>query len=421
MRNNPFIFLSILSAIILVIDLYSYRGIKKIINRKSQIFKRIIFFVFWSIPFLLITGLAVFISFRNEIPPANYLTYFHSISGSFILFYLPKLVFIIFNLLDDLILLFKKIFIRKKVNENSEDTSITRRQFLARAGIIVAGLPFLSIAYGIKWGRFDFTIRNQKLIFPNLPSAFNGFKILQISDFHLGSFIRNEEKIEDAVKIINEQNPDVILFTGDFVNNVSNEIDPFINSLSKLNARFGSYSILGNHDYGDYVPWDSQEEKEANLERTKKLQKDIGFDLLLNESRKLRIDNDEIDIVGVENWGLKPFPQYGDINKALAGTKEDSFKILMSHDPTHWDEQVLGKTNIDLTLSGHTHGAQFGIEIPGWRWSPVNLRYKRWGGLYKEAAQYLYVNTGIGFIGFPGRVGMPPEITIIELRNNNLS
>lgn len=417
MRNNPIFFISILSLILLLIDLYAYRGIKKLISRKSNLFRRIVFYLFWAVPLLIISGLMFFVLNRNEIRQENYLYYFHLLSGSFFLFYLPKLLFIVFNFADDLVLLFRKIFLNKKSTDEKNDGIISRRQFLTRAGIIAAGIPFLSIAYGIKWGRFNYTIRNQKIFSSNLPRSFNGFKIVQISDFHLGSFLGNENEIEEAVKIINDQNADVILFTGDLVNNVAKEVDGFIHSLKKLKARFGKYSVLGNHDYGDYVPWDSEEDKKQNLQRLISLQKELGFDLLMNESRKLRINNDEISLLGVENWGLRPFPQYGDLNKALEKVEENSFKILMSHDPTHWDEQVLEKTNIDLTLSGHTHGAQFGIEIPGWRWSPVKLRYKRWGGIYREKSQYLYVNTGIGFIGFPGRVGMPPEITLIELSN----
>ncbi|MGB6031792.1 MAG: metallophosphoesterase, partial [Bacteroidota bacterium] len=178
------------------------------------------------------------------------------------------------------------------------------------------------------------------------------------------------------------------------------------------------YSILGNHDYGDYVPWRSPEEKQKNLQTLVALQRDLGFTVLLNDAHTLELNGEKLDLVGVENWGLRPFPQYGDLEKALSHAQPDSFKVLLSHDPTHWDEQVLGHTDIDLTLSGHTHGAQFGIEIPGWRWSPVNMRYKRWGGLYEEPNQTLYVNTGLGFIGFPGRVGMPPEITVIELKRS---
>jgi predicted MPP superfamily phosphohydrolase len=194
-------------------------------------------------------------------------------------------------------------------------------------------------------------------------------------------------------------------------------LDPFIDILKKLQSRLGKYSILGNHDYGEYVRWKTEQDKTDNLQRLFSLQKEIGFDLLLDESRKIKISDDEIELIGIENWGMPPFPQYGDLHKAMTNVDKNAFKILMSHDPTHWDAQVKDKTDIDLMLSGHTHGAQFGIEIPGWRWSPVNMRYKQWGGLYSEGKQSLYVNTGLGSIGYPGRVGMPPEITVFELNN----
>jgi predicted MPP superfamily phosphohydrolase len=256
------------------------------------------------------------------------------------------------------------------------------------------------------------------LRFANLPKSFDGLCVVQISDFHLGSFLNKKEEVEEAVEFINEQEPDLLLFTGDFVNNVSSEIDPFMPALKKLKAKYGMYSIFGNHDYGDYVKWENPEKRQENIDRIIKLQEEAGFEILLNDSTKIELNGESINLVGVENWGLPPFPQYGDLNKALANVEKDSFKILMSHDPTHWDEQILEQTNIDLTLSGHTHGAQFGVEIPGWRWSPVSMRYKRWGGIYEEGKQYLNVNTGIGFIGFPGRVGMPPEISVIELRRS---
>jgi predicted MPP superfamily phosphohydrolase len=238
------------------------------------------------------------------------------------------------------------------------------------------------------------------------------------SDFHIGSFVGHPEEVEEAVAVINEQHADLLVFTGDFVNNVSSEMDPFLPALRKLKATVGKYSILGNHDYGDYVPWKSPEAKQKNLQRLVSVQEDLGFKVLLNDAQTLDLAGENLDLVGVENWGLRPFPQYGDLKKALSHAQHDSFKILMSHDPTHWDEQVLGYTDIDLTLCGHTHGAQFGIEIPGWRWSPVSMRYKRWGGLYEEGNQKLYVNTGLGFIGFPGRVGMPPEITVFQLKRS---
>ena len=420
MRNNPILVILIFSVIILTIDFYSYYGIKKITSKYNQTIKRIIWFLFWIVPIVLISGILVFFIFASSISPANILKYFHFISGTFILFYIPKMVFIIFNLLDDFLHLFRKMINKiksegHKVEEGAKP--ISRAKFLTNVGIVIAGVPFLSIAYGMKWGRFNFTVRKHALSFANFPAAFTGLKIVHISDFHIGSFMHNQQEVEEAVELINDQNADLLLFTGDFVNNVSSEINDFIAILNKLKAKLGKYSILGNHDYGEYVPWESVIEKRKNLDRLINLQNEMGFQLLLNDMQKIALNGAEIELLGVENWGLPPFPQYGDLNTALSNSNPQSFKILMTHDPTHWDEQVLKKTNIDLTLSGHTHGAQFGIEIPGWRWSPVNMRYKRWGGLYNEGKQHLYVNTGIGFIGFPGRVGMPPEITVIELKN----
>ncbi|MBL1214886.1 MAG: metallophosphoesterase [Ignavibacteriae bacterium] len=419
--RNPYLFLIVFTSLILAIDFYAYRGIKKLSVNYGKLIKRIVFILFWIIPLILILGIILFGSINRSIDPAKFLTYFHFISGTFVLFYVPKLVFVIFNFFDDLVLLFKKLFTKKKVDLAEPDpnrTPITRGQFLNRVGIVMAGLPFLSIAYGIKWGRFNYTIRNHTLRFANLPKSFDGLRVVQISDFHLGSFLNKKEEVEEAVEFINEQEPDLLLFTGDFVNNVSSEIDLFMPALKKLKAKYGMYSIFGNHDYGDYVKWETPEKRQENIDRIIKLQEEAGFEILLNDSTKIELNGESINLVGVENWGLPPFPQYGDLNKALANVEKDSFKILMSHDPTHWDEQILEQTNIDLTLSGHTHGAQFGVEIPGWRWSPVSMRYKRWGGIYEEGKQYLNVNTGIGFIGFPGRVGMPPEISVIELRRS---
>lgn len=418
MRGNPIIALLIFTAIILLIDFYTFRGLKKIEVNFSLRLKRILNTLFWAIPVIVVSGILLLFFFRESTDPAYAMVYVHSFSGFFLATYIPKLVFILFNIIDDLwhstkLAAFK---IRSSKEIKSEGKKITRNQFITRAGLITAGLPFLSIIYGIAWGRFNFIVRKLSIEFENLPKAFDGFKIAQISDFHIGSFLTHPDKVEEVIRLVNSQKPDLILFTGDFVNNVSQEADKFIKVMSKLTASYGAYSILGNHDYGEYVPWSSPAKKEANLKRLIRLQEEMGFKMLLNSNDNINIGKDSISLIGVENWGLPPFPQYGDIKKATEGVNEESFKILMSHDPTHWDEQILGYTNIDLTLSGHTHGAQFGIEIPGWRWSPVDLRYKRWGGVYREGKQVLNVNTGIGFIGFPGRVGMPPEVGLITLR-----
>lgn len=418
MRNNPVLAILIFTSIIAFIDIYSYTGITRIGSKLSNLVLKAIKIFHWIIPAVLITGLLIIMIFRNSVDAADQIRVFHFFSGYFLLFYIPKLVFIFFKFIEDIIRLTAKLGAKKITNNepvNSKLNKISRAQFLSRVGIITAGIPFASIIYGIGIGRFDFTVRNVPLKFANLPDAFNGIKLVQISDFHIGSFLNHPEKVEEAIELINAQNADLLVFTGDMVNNVSSELERFSGIMKRLKARYGMYSVLGNHDYGEYVPWENESARNDNMRKLVEIQDQIGFKLLLNSSDRITIGEEKIALVGVENWGLPPFPQYGDLKKALENINEDEFKILLSHDPTHWDEQVLGKTNVDLTLSGHTHGAQFGIEIPGWRWSPVNIRYKRWGGLYEENEQKLYVNTGIGFIGFPGRVGMPPEITVFEL------
>ncbi|MGB5500507.1 MAG: metallophosphoesterase, partial [Maribacter sp.] len=282
--------------------------------------------------------------------------------------------------------------------------------------------PFGALLYGMYRGKYNFKVLKYILEFDDLPKAFDGYQITQISDVHSGSF-DNSKKIEYAIELINEQQSDVILFTGDLVNNKTEEMIPWKETFSKLKAKEGKFSILGNHDYGDYVTWDTEELKSENLEDLKKLQKEIGFDLLLNESRYLQKGEDRIALVGVENWGRGGFKKAGDLGKAAESIFKDDFKILMSHDPSHWEDVVISDDyHYHLTLSGHTHGMQFGIEIPGWvKWSPVQWRYKYWAGIYKEMGQYINVNRGFGFLGYPGRVGIWPEITVITLKKKPLT
>ncbi len=420
MRQSPYIALLIFSSIILLVDMYAFYGFMKIKFNFGKSLKRIISIIYWIIPIVLVVGISSMLLAGPQVAPKNAMVYFHYFSGGFLLLYIPKIIFILFNILDDIFHFGKYLFLKfrniKLSNANSSENKISRNAFITRAGLIIAGIPFLSIIYGIGWGRFNFITRKSNLFYPNLPKEFDGFKIAQISDFHLGSFADNIEKIAEIVNLVNEQTPDLIVFTGDLVNNLAVEVEPFISELSKLKAKHGMYSILGNHDYGEYVRWNSPEEKRENIKQLIKNEEEIGYKMLINSSVKIKRGDSSISLIGIENWGLPPFPQYGDLNKALEETEKTDFKILLSHDPTHWDAQVVDKTNIDLTLSGHTHGAQFGIEIPGWRWSPVNLRYKQWGGIYKNKKQILNVNTGIGFIGFPGRIGMPPEVGLITLK-----
>jgi len=293
----------------------------------------------------------------------------------------------------------------------------SRRKFISQVALGVAAIPFASLLYGMYRGKYRFRVLNYTLHFEDLPEAFDGYRITQISDIHSGSF-DNKEKIKYGVNLIKEQNTDAIMFTGDMVNNKASEMNNWKALFGSLKAKDGVFSVLGNHDYGDYVDWTSPEAKAQNLSDLIELQKEMGYDLLLNESRFIEKNGQRIAIVGVENWGAGGFKKAGDLKKAAAGIKKEDFKILMSHDPSHWEKEVIQDDyHYHLTLSGHTHGMQFGIEIPGWiKWSPVKWRYKYWAGIYKEMGQYINVNRGFGYLGYPGRVGIWPEITVIELK-----
>ena len=293
----------------------------------------------------------------------------------------------------------------------------SRRKFISQIGLGLAAIPFASLLYGMYQGRYNYKVLKYTLHFEDLPEAFDGYKMTHISDIHSGSF-DNKEKINYAVSLVNKQKSDVIVFTGDLVNNKASEMYDWKDTFSKLTANDGVFSVLGNHDYGDYVDWATEKDKQDNLNELITIQKEIGFDLLLNESRYIQKDGQKLALVGVENWGKGGFKKAGDLDKASSNIAADDFKILLSHDPSHWAEKVIDHDNhYHLTLSGHTHGMQFGIEIPGWiKWSPVKWRYKHWAGIYKEKGQYINVNRGFGYLAYPGRVGIWPEITVIELK-----
>ena len=290
-----------------------------------------------------------------------------------------------------------------------------RRKIISQIAVGLAAIPFASLLYGMYRGKYNYKVLNYVLEYDDLPEAFDGFKIAQISDIHSGSF-DNPEKVQYGVDLINQQQADVVFFTGDLVNNRAEEVFPWIETFKKINSKFGVYSILGNHDYGDYTRWESEAAKKENMEALFDAQKQMGWDLLLNESRFIEKDGQRLALVGVENWG-SGFKQAGDLEKALENVAPQDFKILLSHDPSHWEAQVLPHPfDIHLTLSGHTHGMQFGIEIPGWiKWSPVKWRYKQWAGIYEQAKQRLNVNRGFGYLAYPGRVGIWPEVTVITL------
>ena len=316
-------------------------------------------------------------------------------------------------LLEDITRLIKAIF-RKPTNAPRIPS---RRKFVSTLGWGLAAIPFASILYSIFKGKYNYKVWKYTLYFDNLPKAFDGYRITQISDIHCGSF-DNYEKIRYGVELINSQKSDVILFTGDLVNNLANEVHNWKSLFATLQAPDGVFSIMGNHDYGDYSSWETPEAKQQNLEHLFQLQKQMGWQLWLNEHCYLERNGEKIALIGVENWGHGRFSKYGDLNKAMEGVNTEDFKILMSHDPTHWQEVVLPENkDIQLTLSGHTHGMQCGIEIPGWlKWSPSQYIYKYWGGMYEEDGKYLNVNRGFGYHAFPGRLGVWPEITVIELK-----
>ncbi|RMZ50781.1 metallophosphoesterase [Flavobacteriaceae bacterium PRS1] len=399
------IFIAIFSAI----DFYAFQALKTLI--KSN----------WIHYLYFLISALVLGNFIYQLIHMNGLSINVNIAiGLFLTLYLPKIAMMLFMFGEDIIRLPIAAYSFFTENDGSQTNYFpTRRKFISQVALGIAAIPFVSLLYGMYIGKYNFKVLKYTLYFEDLPDAFNGYKITQISDIHSGSF-DNKEKIEYAVDLVSEQQSDVIFFTGDLVNNKAEEMIPWMDTFSRLKAKDGIFSILGNHDYGDYVRWESEEAKKQNLIDLAKVHRDIGFDLLMNESRFLEKDGQRIAIVGIENWG-KGFKQKGDLVKAAHNIDANDFKILMSHDPTHWEQQVIEDDyHYHLTLSGHTHGMQFGIEIPGWiKWSPVKWRYKYWAGIYKEKGQYINVNRGFGFLAYPGRVGIWPEITVIELKKGS--
>lgn len=401
-KRFHFIRLIILSVILLV-DVFLFCKLHSLFDIETIFFS----IGFWLIP-LVFTLILLFYSFgdnwkqKYQKKQRELFSFF----GVFILIYLPKIIFSVF-------LLFAEVtdFILALISSYHYSTEI-----ISYTGIGIAAILFIALLYGIFFGKYHFKVDRIPLAFKDLPAEWNGLRIVHISDLHIGSWSKKMKHLEKAVQLINEQQPDLIFFTGDLVNNLAEEVYDFIPVLKKLNASRGKYSILGNHDYGDYFPWSNKTDKERNLQKLKEVHQEIGFNLLLNEAFILNGRNSGIGIIGVENWGLPPFHQYGDLEKAISYLNEQTkFSILLSHDPSHWREKVINNDQVNLTLSGHTHGMQFGLFLNGFRWSPAKLKYPEWGGIYEKGKQKLYVSTGLGFIGFPGRVGIRPKITVIDL------
>jgi predicted MPP superfamily phosphohydrolase len=398
--------LILFAVVIFFLEYYAFQALKNV--TKNKIVKWI-----WMSVNLLVYGYFIFTVFFGRSSGQNAST--QMATGALLTIFVPKIFVFVVLFGEDIVRAFQKFL--SYLGSGPTQPIAGRRKFISQLALGIAAIPFASFLFGIIKGRYNYKVLKYQLSFKDLPDAFDGFTISQISDIHSGSFT-NKEKITYGVDLVNEQQSDMILFTGDIVNYKASEMDNWLDVFSKLRAPFGKYSILGNHDYGDYMKWPSDQEKKDNFQAVKDLHPKIGFDLLCNESRYIEKDGEKIALVGVENWGKGGFQKKGDLKKASETISKEDFKILMSHDPSHWDVQVKQDDfNYHLTLSGHTHGLQFGIEIPGFiKFSPVSFMYKQWAGLYEEFGRYINVNRGFGYHVYPGRVGIWPEITVIELK-----
>ncbi|MEO8795506.1 MAG: metallophosphoesterase [Daejeonella sp.] len=408
MRKRNYLPLLILASISLLLDWYVYKGV--IILSQISEYKNIVAWIYWLISIFVLSGFIFLLS--KVIASRKFTAVFNITFNSYLTLFVSKLVFAMVLFAQDIYRFFAGLVHFFYFNAFITPDRIVWVNYLA---LFMALIPFFSFLFGVTLGKYNYKIRRTILHFKDLPDEFDRFTLVQISDVHSGSFDKPEE-VKKGVKLINSLKPDIFVFTGDLVNNTADEIVPYIQIFNKIKSSQGNFSILGNHDYGDYIGWKSPAEKIKNLENLKKYHADLGFRLLLDENVRIKKGDQSITLLGVENWG-KGFGERGDLKKALNNLTTSDFKILLSHDPSHWDEQVKNNhSKIHLTLSGHTHGMQFGIEIGSFKWSPVKYRYKNWAGLAEENGRFLYVNRGFGFLGFAGRIGIWPEITHITFR-----
>ena len=413
--------LIILSVCILAFDFYCYKAILAAFKNWKPSRKRLFGILWWSYSIFLIIG--VFVSIYITLPHM-YLGIRSVVLVAFFLTLTCKLVMLPFLLIDDirrLVIKMGRLINPSKKDDGAVQVSmgepISRSAFITKAGLITAAVPLTSLTWGIASGAYDYQVKRQTLLLPNLPAAFDGMKLGQITDVHSGSFY-NPRAVLGGIEMLLKEKPDLIFFTGDLVNDMATEMRDYQDIFSKVKAPLGVYSVLGNHDYGDYhFGREASPEKAKNLKDVIETHKKMGWDLLLNENRRLKVDGEEIGILGIENWGMGRFPRYGKMELATKDTDDLAVKLLLSHDPSHWRAEVLQKyPQIDAMFSGHTHGMQFGVRTKDYQWSPVQYIYIEWAGLYQEQNQQLYVNVGYGFLGYPGRVGILPEITIFELK-----
>ena len=412
MRHGILKFALMLALVSLLMDWYVYQGLKTLMSRSGQAARRT---VLWGYLVVAIGSTLSLLTLQSAGKPPG-MTVFHEWVLSIFLTVLVTKVFFVLALFagDVYRLIVGLINALRKTPVNGKHIP-ARRRFVSEAAILLAAVPFTSFFYAMLKGKYDYKVFREVLYFEDLPEAFDGFTITQLSDIHSGSF-DNAAAVQQGIDMAKAQKSDLFVFTGDLVNNVASEIEPYINHFNQLKAPYGQFSILGNHDYGDYVEWPSEQEKAANLQTLKNHHKALGYKLLLDENVTLEKNGQKLVLIGVQNWG-RDFIKIGDLDRAMQGVPADAFKILLSHDPTHWEEKVRYHPSlVHLTLSGHTHGAQFGVETDKFRWSPVQNRYLDWAGLLVQNKRHLYVNRGFGFLAFSGRLGIWPEITVIELK-----
>jgi len=398
----------------LLVDYYFFQGLLVASKNWSPVWKNMVRYGFW-VPTVLSFAFLFWWAFGD---PYKMGATFRSMAiTGMVAVYFSKFFGLIFLFVDDLqrgVRWVVQLF-QKSADGKSAGEVITRSEFLSQAAMIASVIPLGAMAYGVISGAHDYRVKRITVKLPNLPKSFDGLRIGQVSDIHSGSFF-NKTAVKGGVEMMMKEKPDVLFFTGDLVNNESSEVNEYTEIFNKLRAPLGVFSVTGNHDYGDYKQWASKEEKQKNFQDLLAAHRHMGYDVLMNEHRILEQGGEKIAIIGIENWGMGRFPKYGKLDQAYAGTEEVPVKLLLSHDPSHWDAEVRKLyPDIDLMFAGHTHGFQFGVEIGGFKWSPSQYVYKQWAGLYTEGKQHLYVNRGFGYLGYPGRIGMPPELTIIEL------
>lgn len=398
-----------------LVDYYLYQAIVVISKSWNPTGQNFLRYGFWTLTALSIAALIWWnVSDPDKYNPAIRTWVMVSLIG----IYLSKIFGVLVVFIDDIQRGVRWIagLFTKSSETSSEGNAIPRSEFLVKTAVIATAVPFTALIFGIISGAHDYRVRRKTIYLPNLPKSFDGIKIGQLSDIHSGSFF-NKTAVKGGVELFMKEKPDVVFFTGDLVNNEASEVKDYLNIFDKLKAPMGIYSVTGNHDYGDYKRWASQRDKQENFQNLVSSHKQMGFDILMNEHRYLEQSGEKIAIIGIENWGGGGFAKYGKLDQAYAGINDASVKLLLSHDPSHWDAQVRKNyKDIDIAFAGHTHGFQFGVELGDFKWSPSQYAYKQWAGLYQEGDQYLYVNRGFGYIGYPGRIGILPELTIIELK-----